>query len=320
MWERMKAIEVNNLTKTFGHLVAVDHISFEVEEGEIFGFLGANGAGKTTTTMMLATALNPTSGSATVCGYDIVKDRDKLRKYVAVVFEELSLDINLTARENLDFHARMYHTPRKTREERVSQALELVGLKSKQNMVVKHYSGGMQRRLEIARGMLNYPRVLFLDEPTLGLDVQTRRMLWDYTRKLNRESGTTILLTTHYVEEADYLCDRIAILEQGKIVVTDTPEGFKNSLGDSLLSIKLPYGASDEVTELLEGVEWVKKVNQRDNWLELSIGSEGTKIPEIVKLARDHGFAISSINQRKPSLEDAFLHYASKKLEGEKYD
>lgn len=315
----MKAIEVKNLTRTFGHVVAVDHISFEVEEGEIFGFLGANGAGKTTTIMMLTTALNPTSGNATVCGHDIVKDRNELRKYMAVVFEELSLDTDLTARENLDFHARMYHIPRKVREERVSRALGLVGLKGKQNMLVKHYSGGMQRRLEIARAMINEPRILFLDEPTLGLDVQTRRMLWDYARKLNRESGTTVLLTTHYIEEADYLCDRLAILEQGKILVTDTPEGLKSSLGDSLLSVKLLQGA-DGLAKLLREVNWVKKVNQRDGWLDLSVESGETKIPEVARLAKEHGFAISSVSQHKPSLEDAFLHYVGRKLEDKTYE
>lgn len=315
----MKAIEVKDLTRTFGHVVAVDHISFEVEEGEIFGFLGANGAGKTTTIMMLTTALNPTSGNATVCGHDIVKDRNELRKYMAVVFEELSLDTDLTARENLDFHARMYHIPRRVREERVSRALGLVGLKGKQNMLVKHYSGGMQRRLEIARAMVNEPRILFLDEPTLGLDVQTRRMLWDYARKLNRESGTTILLTTHYIEEADYLCDRLAILEQGTILVTDTPEGLKSSLGDSLLSVKLLQGA-DGLAKLLREVNWVKEVNQRDGWLDLSVESGETKIPEVARLAKEHGFAISSVSQHKPSLEDAFLHYVGRKLEDKTYE
>jgi len=315
----MKAIEVRNLTKIFGHLVAVDHISFEVEEGEIFGFLGANGAGKTTTIMMLATARTPTSGTATVSGYDITRDGSKIRESIAVVFEELSLDVDLTGRENLDFHARMYHIPKKTREKRISRALELVGLRTKQNMLVKHYSGGMQRRLEIARAMVNQPRILFLDEPTLGLDVQTRRMLWDYAKKLNKESGTTILLTTHYVEEADYLCDRVAILEQGKILVTDTPGGLKNSLGDSLLSVKLLQGA-DELAKLLKEVNWVKEVNQHDGWLELTVGSEGTRIPEIVRLSREHGFAISSISQHKPSLEDAFLHYAGRKLEDKNHE
>jgi ABC-2 type transport system ATP-binding protein len=315
----VKAIEVKDLTRTFGHVVAVDHISFEVEEGEIFGFLGANGAGKTTTIMMLTTALNPTSGNATVCGHDVVKDRNELRKYMAVVFEELSLDTDLTARENLDFHARMYHIPRRVREERVSRALGLVGLKGKQNMLVKHYSGGMQRRLEIARAMVNEPRILFLDEPTLGLDVQTRRMLWDYARKLNRESGTTILLTTHYIEEADYLCDRLAILEQGTILVTDTPEGLKSSLGDSLLSVKLLQGA-DGLAKLLREVNWVKEVNQRDGWLDLSVESGETKIPEVARLAKEHGFAISSVSQHKPSLEDAFLHYVGRKLEDKTYE
>ncbi|MEA3442608.1 MAG: ATP-binding cassette domain-containing protein [Chloroflexota bacterium] len=313
----MKAIKVDNLTRTFGHLVAVNHISFEVGEGEIFGFLGANGAGKTTTMMMLATALIPTSGSATVCGYDILKKKNKVRESMSIVFEELSLDINLTGRENLDFHARMYHLPRKVREERVNQALDLVGLRNKQNILAKHYSGGMQRRLEIARGMLNCPEVLFLDEPTLGLDVQTRRMLWDYARKLNREFGVTILLTTHYVEEADYLCGKIAILEQGKIVITGTPDELKNSLGDSLLSIKLSRGSSSDMVKLLGQVSWVKKVSLRDGWLDLAVESEGTKIPEIVKFARDHGFAVSSVSQHKPSLEDAFLYYAGKRLENE---
>ncbi len=316
----MKAIKVDKLTKTFGRLVAVDHIYFEVEEGEIFGFLGANGAGKTTTIMMLATALNPSSGTATVCGYDIIRDRAKVRESIGIVFEELSLDIYLTGRENLDFHARIYHLPKNLRDERISQALDLVKLKDKQDVLVKNYSGGMQRRLEIARGMLNHPRVLFLDEPTLGLDVQTRRLLWDYARKLNRESGTTILLNTHYVEEADYLCGRIAILERGKIVVMDTPQVLKDSLGDSMLSIKLSQGSGDDLAALLRGMRWVKKVSQHDGQLELSVGNEGMEIPEIVRFARNQGFAISSISEHKPSLEDVLLHHVGKKLQGEEHE
>ena len=313
----MKAIEVDSLTKTFDHLVAVEDISFEVAEGEIFGFLGANGAGKTTTTMMLATALNPSSGRATVCGHDIIKDRAEVRKSIAIVFEEMSLDIRLTARENLDFHAQMYHLDRKTRRERASQALDLVGLRTKQDILVKYYSGGMQRRLEVARGMLNYPEVLFLDEPTLGLDVQTRRMLWDYAKKLNRDSGTTILLTSHYLEEVDYLCDRVAILEQGKIVVVGTPETLKNSLGGSLLSIRFSQGLNEDVAKWLKEISWVKRVNRHDSWLELSVEGEDTKIPELVRLAKKHGCAISSVSQHKPSLEDAFLHYVGKRLKSE---
>jgi len=316
-----KAIVVDNLTKMFGHLVAVDHISFEVGEGEIFGFLGANGAGKTSTIMMLATALNPSSGMATVCGYDIVKERDKVRESIGIVFEELSLDVNLTARENLDFHARLYHLPGKVRDERVSQALDLVELKDRQNILVKYYSGGMQRRLEIARAMLNSPKVLFLDEPTLGLDVQTRRLLWDYARILNKESDTTILLNTHYVEEADYLCNRIAILERGKIVLVDTPKALKDSLGSSVLSIKFSQGAgANEFADLLNEMSWVKKIHQHDSQLELSVGDKGMKIPEVVRLARKHGLVISSIGEHKPSLEDVFLHYVGKKLADEEHE
>jgi ABC-2 type transport system ATP-binding protein len=317
----MKAIVADNLTRRFGHLVAVDHISFEIEEGEIFGFLGANGAGKTTTIMMLATALNPSSGTATVCGYDIVKERDKVRESIGIVFEELSLDIDLTAKENLDFHARLYHLPKKVRDEGISQALDLVGLKDKQNILVKHYSGGMQRRLEIARGMLNSPKVLFLDEPTLGLDVQTRRLLWDYAKRLNKEAGTAILLNTHYVEEADYLCDRVAVLEHGKIAVVDTPKALKDSLGSSVLSIRFPQGASaNEFASLLNGMNWVKKVTQHDAQLELTVGDKGMKIPEVVRLARQHGLVVSSIAEHKPSLEDVFLHYVGKKLQDEEHE
>jgi len=317
----MKAIIADNLTKIFGHLVAVNHISFEVEEGEIFGFLGANGAGKTSTIMMLATALNPSSGMATVCGYDIISERDKVRESIGIVFEDLSLDPNLTAKENLDFHARLYHLPKKVSDERISQALDLVELRDKQNTLVKYYSGGMQRRLEIARGMLNSPRALFLDEPTLGLDVQTRRLLWDYAKRLNKESGTTILLNTHYVEEADYLCNRVAILEHGKIVVIDAPKALKDTLGSSVLSIKFPQGAlANEFAGLLSGMSWVKKIHQHDAQLELTVGDKGMKIPEVVRLARKHGFVISSIGEHKPSLEDVFLHYVGKKLKGDEHE
>ena len=317
----MKTIRADNLTKMFGHLVAVDHISFEIEEGEIFGFLGANGAGKTTTVMMLATALNPSFGTATVCGYDIIRERDKVRESIGIVFEELSLDIDLTAKENLDFHARLYHLPQKVRDEGISQALDLVGLKDKQNILVKYYSGGMQRRLEIARGMLNSPKVLFLDEPTLGLDVQTRRLLWDYTKRLNKEAGTAILLNTHYVEEADYLCNRVAILEHGRIMVVDTPKALKDSLGSNVLSIRFPQGAlANEFAGLLNGMDWVKKIHQHDVQLELSVGDKGTKIPEVVRLARQHGLVVSSIAEHKPSLEDVFLYYVGEKLPDEEHE
>jgi len=313
----MKAIEVNNLTKAFGHLVAVDRISFGVGQGEIFGFLGVNGSGKTTTMMMLATALNPSSGTATVCGYDIIKQRSKVRESIGVVFQRPSLDVNLTGRENLDFHARMYHLDKKTREGRISRALNLVGLEDRQNTLAKHYSGGMQRKLEIARGMLNHPKVLFLDEPTLGLDVQTRRLLWDYVKNLNKDFGTTILLNTHYIEEADNLCDSIAIVEQGEIIALDTPQGLRDCVSDSLLSIRLSGGSNGELVKLFDRVSWIKKINQRDDWLELSVQNGGAKIPEIVRLAEKNDFAISAISEYKPTLEDAFLRYTGRAIREE---
>jgi len=315
---KMKAIETNGLTKVYGDLVAVDHVSLQVDEGEVFGLLGANGAGKTSIMMMLATALNPTAGSALVAGHDIVKERDRVRESIAMVFQELSLDVYLTGRENLDFHARLHRLPGESRDERIAEALDLVDLGEKGDVLVKFYSGGMQRRLEIARVMLTRPRLLFLDEPTLGLDVQTRRLLWDYAKRLNRESGTTMLLNTHYVEEADYLCGRVAMLDGGRIVATGSPQSLKATVGNSLLSVKASNEASAAwLAELLAGMDWVEGIDRHDSQLQVRMGGERARIPEVVRLARTHGFAISSVGEHRPSLEDVFLHYAGRGLEGE---
>jgi ABC-2 type transport system ATP-binding protein len=313
----MKAIKVNNLTKAFGHLVAVDHISFEVEQGEIFGLLGLNGAGKTTTILMLASLLNPSSGSATVCGYDILKGRDGVRKSIGLVFEEQAVDIYLTGKQNLDFHARMYNLPKRVRQERIADVLNTVGLAEHANIKVKDYSGGMLRRLEIARGMLAQPKVLFLDEPTIGVDVQTRRYLWDYVKKLNKESGTTVLLTTSYIEEADYLCNRVAIMDEGRLIVTGVPEGLKTSIGKGLISLKLSQGVEEDFVRLLRGHGWIGKIERCGGRLELSLADREVGIPEVVRFARHNGFIISSINSRKPSLNDVLLHYTGKRIEEE---
>jgi len=224
----MLAIETKNLTKEFNGLIAVNNISFEVKEGEIFGLLGPNGAGKTTMIKMLATLLKPTKGEAKVCGFDILKQRDEVRNSIGIVFQEPALDNRLTGYENLDFHARLYGLDSKIRKKRIQEVLTLVELEDKANVIVRNYSGGMQRRLEIARGLMHYPKVLFLDEPTLGLDPQTRHRIWDYILKLNQKEKTTIVLTTHYMEEADYLCQRVGIIDFGKIVALDTPQNLKN--------------------------------------------------------------------------------------------
>lgn len=312
----MKAITANGLTKAFNKAVAVDHVSFDVEGGEIFGLLGLNGAGKTTTVLMLATLLNPDSGTATVYGYDILKEKDNVRRSIGIVFEEQAVDIYLTGRQNLDFSAMMYNVPKKEREKRITDALSALGLADFANVRVEDYSGGMIRRLEIARAMLTYPRVLFLDEPTIGLDVQTRRYLWNYLRKVNKELGMTIFLSTSYLEEADYLSNRVAIIDQGKLVVAGTPGELKTSIGKNLITLKLKDGAKADFIRLLQGVEYIEKIEERNGSLELRMKNGQVGIPDIVRLARRNGFNISSITSRQPSLNDVLLHYTGKTFEG----
>ncbi|MEN6343138.1 MAG: ATP-binding cassette domain-containing protein, partial [Methanospirillum sp.] len=235
-----EAIRVEGLTKQFGDLVAVDDISFEIDQGEVFGLLGPNGAGKTTTISMLATLLRPTSGSATVDGRDIERDQDGVRHSIGIVFQDQSLDEELTAAENMDLHGRLYRIPSETRRKRTAELLDLVGLSERKDDVVKTFSGGMRRRLEIARGLLHHPAVLFLDEPTLGLDPQTRNLLWEYIANLAREKGITIILTTHYMEEADRLCNRDAIIDHGRIIALDTPDRLKDRVGGDVVIVRSP--------------------------------------------------------------------------------
>ncbi len=232
------AIHVDHLTRKFNDLVAVNDISFEIGKGEIFGLLGPNGAGKTTTLAMLSTMLKPTSGSATVNGMDIEHNEDGVRKSIGIVFQDQSLDEELTAWENMDFHGRLYRIPGDERKQRITELLALVELEDRKDDIVKTFSGGMRRRLEIARGLLHRPAVLFLDEPTLGLDPQTRNHLWQYIATLNKEHGITIILTTHYMEEADRLCNRIAIIDHGKIIALDTPANLKDGIGGDVVTIK----------------------------------------------------------------------------------
>ena len=310
------AIEIEALTKDFNGLIAVDHISLNVEEGEIFGFLGPNGAGKTTAIKMLCTILNPTSGSARVCGYDVVQQRNEVRECIGIVFQDPTIDTFLTGKENLDFHARMYHMDKRTREQRIAEVLGLLDLQGKENIQIQHCSGGIQRRFEVARGFLNHPKVLFLDEPTLGLDVQTRRSLWDYIKMLNEEEGTTMILTTHYIEEADYLCHRAAIIDAGKIAAMDTPERLKQAVGSNLISLQVAYD-DDSLVDLLKQLAWIKRIEARDSSLELSIDGGEEKIPELIDFTDNHNFVISSIELHKPSLEDAFLHYTGRTIREE---
>lgn len=260
---KLKTIEVTELTKVFDKDVkAVNGISFSVEKGEILGFLGPNGAGKTTTLNMLSTLLKPTGGTASINGNDIQKDPDAVRRSIGYVFQDTTLDIELTGRENLDFHGRLYGLDTGTRKQRIQEVLELVKLTNRADNFVKTYSGGMKRRLEIARGLLHHPEVLFLDEPTLGLDPQTRRSIWEHILSLNEQKKITVILTTHYTEEADFLCNRILIIDFGKVVVLDTPDNLKARLKGDVVSLTIKDAQKiEQFRHELENKDWVHKIN-----------------------------------------------------------
>jgi ABC-2 type transport system ATP-binding protein len=302
----MKAIEANALVRKFGDLVAVDGVSFDVEQGEIFGFLGPNGAGKTTTINMLCTLLRPTAGTATVNGYDIARQPDDVRQSIGLVFQDPSLDDQLTAMENLRFHAMLYDVPRDVFQRRAPEVLELAELTDRANSLVQTFSGGMKRRLEIARGLLHRPRVLFLDEPTLGLDPQTRRHIWEYVLALRDREGVTIFLTTHYMDEAEH-ADRIAIIDHGQIVALDTPEALKELVGGDVIRLRT---SNDDLAavRLRESLATEPRHDGKALILEMPHGDQA--VPQVVQiLTNGTGPAIdvSSINLRRPTLEDVFI-------------
>jgi ABC-2 type transport system ATP-binding protein len=308
------AIHVDHLTRKFNDLVAVNDISFEIEQGEIFGLLGPNGAGKTTTLAMLSTMLKPTSGSATVNGMNIITNEDGVRKSIGIVFQDQSLDEELTAWENMDFHGRLYRIPGEVSRQRISELLNLVDLEDRKNDIVKTFSGGMRRRLEIARGLLHHPAVLFLDEPTLGLDPQTRNLLWQYIAKLSKDHGITIILTTHYMEEADRLCNRIAIIDHGKIIALDTPANLKDGMGGDVVTIRSSDPAAI-VAALKE--PWVLRIEQHDLEVIISLQSAEQHVGTIVTLLNRYQIAIESISIHKPTLEDVFLSFTGKTIREE---
>jgi len=309
------AIIVDNLSKSYGSVNAVDNVSMKIPEGEIFGLLGPNGAGKTTMLSMLVTMRKPTSGKASVNGFDVSMQSDAVRKSIGMVFQDPSLDDELTALENLEMHCAMFGVPKSERRARIEQVVRLVGLESHLRSLVKTFSGGMKRRLEIARGLVHTPKVLFLDEPTVGLDPQTRAGIWDYIRKLNKESKITIILTTHYMDEADAVCNRVAIMDDGKIIAIGTPAGLKNALGGDVISLKC--SASDDCIKKLSKMSWVKSVVKHDGFLDVRVEKGEEKIPKIIRMA---GANIESVSLRKPSLDDVFLHYTGKTIREQEAD
>ena len=311
----MHSIETKSLTKSFGSVIAVNDISFSVKTGEIFGFLGPNGAGKSTTMMILTTLLKPTSGQALISEFDVMENAKKVRENIGYVQQETTVDEYLTGRENLLLQAKLNHIPKNQIKQRIDEVLELIELSDKQNDAVVTYSGGMRKRLDIAGGLLHRPKVLFLDEPTVGLDIQTRRKIWEYIKKIHKEFDMTIFLSTHYMEEADNLCDRIGIIDGGKIQVIDSPENLKNAMGNEVISIIMDDSDNrDSFLSKLEEIEFVNNINQDGTKLTLFV-SNGTKvIPTIFQISSELEIKITTISLTRPTLDDVFLSYTGHEI------
>ncbi|HEY4680658.1 MAG TPA: ATP-binding cassette domain-containing protein [Nitrosarchaeum sp.] len=308
------SVETRSLSKSFGTVDAVNDISFAVESGEIFGFLGPNGAGKSTTIMILTTLLKPTSGQALVSGFDVMTQPKQVRQSIGYVQQESTVDEYLTGRENLLLQARLNHIPKDQINKRIDEVLELIELSDKQNDPVVTYSGGMRKRLDIAGGLLHHPKVLFLDEPTVGLDIQTRRKIWEYIKKIHKEFEMTIFLTTHYMEEADQLCDRIGIIDHGKIQVIDSPENMKNAMGNEVISLTFENGNSDDFLSQLRQIDLIKKINEDNNKLTIFV-SKGTEvIPKIFQISSDLQIKILSLSLTQPTLDDVFISYTGREI------
>jgi ABC-2 type transport system ATP-binding protein len=313
------AIEVNSLTKKFGDFKAVDNISFHVEEGEIFGFLGPNGAGKSTTMMILTTLLKPTSGYALVGGHNVVSEAKKVRKKIGYVQQEISVDEFLTGRENLYLHARINQVPNNQISSRIDEVIELVELTEKQDKAALTYSGGMRKRLDIANGLLSRPSVLFLDEPTVGLDIQTRRKIWEYIRKIRQDFGMTIFISTHYMEEADNLCDRIGIIDVGKIQIIDKPKSMKSAIGNEIITFSLVDGKvnQDALINQISKIEFVKEVKNKQDLIKVLSTKSNEVIPKIFQESMNLGINISSLSLKQPTLDDVFISYTGHELRDE---
>ena len=315
----MHAIEVNSLTKKFGDFKAIDNISVQVEEGEIFGFLGPNGAGKSTTMMILTTLLKPTSGNVLVGGYDVMLNAKKVREKIGYVQQEISVDEFLTGRENLYLHARINQIPSKLIKSRIDDVLELVELGEKKDQAALTYSGGMRKRLDIANGLLSRPSVLFLDEPTVGLDIQTRRKIWGYIKKIRKDFGMTIFISTHYMEEADKLCDRIGIIDHGKIQIVDTPKSMKSAIGNEIISFNLVDGKAnqDALIERINKIEFVKEVKIKQDLITVFSTKSNEVIPKIFQESINLEMKIRSLTLKQPTLDDVFISYTGHDLRDE---
>jgi len=300
------SIKTEALTKTFGKITAVNELNLEVKEGEIFGLLGPNGAGKTTLISMLCTILKPTSGRAWVNGFDIVKEQGKVRKSIGIVFQQASVDDLLTGRENLALHNLLFEVPKAVRSQRIDEVLSIVNLEKRADDFVNTYSGGMRRRLELARGIMHHPKILFLDEPTLGLDPQTREHIWDYIKDLAQKECMTVLLTTHYMEEAEQLCDRVAIIDYGNIVALDSPVALKKKIVGDVVSLKQKTSDIERIRKL----DYVIKVEEKEGVLLISIKDASKHLQDLLS----NTGPIDFVEVRRGTLNDVFLHYTGRDI------
>ncbi len=315
----MNSIELKSLTKSFGDVIAVNDISLSVKNGEIFGFLGPNGAGKSTTIMILTTLLKPTSGQALISGFDVMTNAKQVRENIGYVQQETTVDEYLTGRENLLLQAKLNHIPKNEINKRIDELLDLIELFEKQDKPVGTYSGGMRKRLDIAGGLLHRPKVLFLDEPTVGLDIQTRRKIWEYIKKIHDEYEMTIFLTTHYMEEADKLCDRIGIIDGGKIQVIDSPENMKKAMGNEVISIILEGENHNSFLSEIKKIEFVNKINEDGPKITL-FASNGTEvIPKIFQISSELNIKITSILLTQPTLDDVFISYTGHEIKDDDF-
>jgi ABC-2 type transport system ATP-binding protein len=304
------AISATGLVRRFGNYEAVKDVSFQVQEGEVFGFLGPNGAGKTTTIRMLCTLLRLTAGRAQVAGFDVVAQPMQVRRSIGIIFQDPSLDDRLTAEENLNFHGMIYHLPRAVRRARAGEVLKMVDLSDRRRDLVRTFSGGMKRRLEIARGLMHLPRVLFLDEPTIGLDPQTRSHIWEYLLRLRQERSLTIFLTTHYMEEAEH-CDRIAVIDHGRIVALDTPEGLKAQVGGDIITLR----TDDDAAVAREiGERYQVTVRHDAGGLQVEVANGATFIPALLQGLPGR---VQAVNLRRPTLDDVFLKLTGREIREE---
>ncbi len=302
----MPIIDTQHLAKRYESLTAVDDLNLQVEEGEIFGLLGPNGAGKTTTLLMLTTLVRPTSGTATINGFDIVREPGRVRQSIGIVFQDPSSDDILTGYENLKVHGMLYHMPPALREQRIAEVLDLVELTGRKDDLVRKYSGGMRRRLELARGLMHDPKVLFLDEPTLGLDPQSREKLWEYIESLARTKRITVIITTHYMEEVDRLCDRMAIVDEGRIRALDTPANLKRTIGGDIVRLRVRSPDLDA----LRALPFVQQVERHDDQLALTVTNASAHLQALL----DAAGTVEAVEVRSPTLDDVFLHFTGRAI------